>query len=128
MTLERDRIYSFRAKDIAKNPLSHVRLVVGRIAEDENNPDLWNFDAYYFDMGYIGTGPLDEDGDPTGRFKDLFTGANCDVDSEKWVCKTEGKYNPSFKYAGKVAISHFEQVQEVVGAQGNIPLLLLNLI
>lgn len=128
VTLERDRIYAFRAKDQANNLLSHVRLVVGRIAEDETDRDVWNFEAYYFDMSLVGTGPPDQDGEPKIRLEDFFTGAQCELGSDYWVCKTDGEYDPKFKYAGKVAISHFEQVLAVVGEQGNVPLLLLKLI
>ncbi|KAL8862994.1 MAG: hypothetical protein Q9198_010459 [Flavoplaca austrocitrina] len=82
---------------------------------------MWDFPAYYFDMRFVGTGEefLNEKGEleRVARHRDLFTGAQCAVSSDYWICRTDGPYDPKFKYAGTVAISHFEQVQEVVGEQ-----------
>ncbi|KAL8866410.1 MAG: hypothetical protein Q9198_008903 [Flavoplaca austrocitrina] len=85
---------------------------------------MWDFPAYYFDMGFLGTGEefLNAQGEVerAARMRDPFTGAQCEVGSNYWTCRAEGKYNPKFKFAGRVAINHFEQITEVVGEQAEI--------
>ncbi|KAL8728667.1 MAG: hypothetical protein Q9166_005231 [cf. Caloplaca sp. 2 TL-2023] len=100
VTMEVNKIYAFRQRDDASYT-SHTRLVVGHIWKDdeEDDSELWTFDAYWFDMRY-------EIKRPTDR----IWGGKCSNDNGNWQCQ-EGNV---FKFKGEVDIARFDRVEWAV--------------
>ncbi|KAL8923861.1 MAG: hypothetical protein Q9172_002949 [Xanthocarpia lactea] len=96
----------FRQRDDASFT-AHTRLVVGHIWKDdeEDDSELWHFEAYWFDMRYTVKRPTDP-----------IWGGKCQTHNGEWVCR-DGNV---FKFKGETSILRFDRIEEIVGDEGRM--------
>ncbi|KAL8913040.1 MAG: hypothetical protein Q9171_002108 [Xanthocarpia ochracea] len=105
VNMEVNKIYAFRQRDDASFA-AHTRLVVGHIWKDdeEDDSELWTFDAYWFDMRYTMKRPTD-----------AIWGGKCQTNNGEWECR-DGNV---FKFKGETRILRFDRIEEIVGDEAD---------
>ena len=104
VTMELNKVYAFRQR-YDQSLTAHTTLVVGHIFKDDEDDDseLWDFEAFSFDLVYIKNRPLDG-----------IYGGKCINRANEWECRDSNTY----KFKGEVDVARWERVEQVVGQEG----------